>query len=772
MPDPKQEAIISAALDGKSIKQGLIDKSINGINWRMSSFYYYGRDHYVYGLPTDKTTSQILYSEFVEISLDRLEGSGNYTIESIKSVPPSDAYYVTKYLYNIRNYHRYLLTVVPPDDFASEINSAHDTFVNESKAELVTNTEALLNGVPVDRYRETAVSVDGEPATLCETFTVAHTINYSDTFSEKTKHTFEDHVRDSPVGAPVEYTLNYLTTSRSKYRGIGKVNYQEKVIRFTRYGDGSESPKTTELFPRVELTHDTGPTENTRTFEQSEKFIPDEKPDVLYYIIEYYIQPNNGPKIPKYLFTLDDFAFDPGIEQGAPIQEIVKTSPESDYYPIVPLRKRNRNVLTGIYSDTFQAESTREILTKLDLDADHLVEAIETNEDIDDIDEAMLLTAVAATTQKQAGIKYLIRYFEEVLDLIVTEETSGFSTTPDEIGKHFIHIEEGNIDIKVEFEGISRKTITGRIGKVGTTENVITIDGKNDKWHLREQINKNEYVEIYVVNPKHKNYIYSDGVVTTSLKDVVEDEENKNFIIPLKRSATLKMGSFDLQELYYETTMLVCHAYEKRKLEWYETSGFKFFMIVVSIAVLISTGVEIYSVFAAATTATAGLIAVAKIVLSKYLIALGLEYAVELVGVEVAFIVAIAAFVASGYGGLNNVNLANMNAVQLMQLSSAVTNAISTNIQKDMLEFQSKVTAFQEEAEDLMDELESKKELLSSSKIIDPFHFVDNTPYNDFNETPSSYYFRNMQTNVADLSYASIENFVDINLTLPKPTFN
>ncbi|WP_458731922.1 hypothetical protein [Alteromonas alvinellae] len=768
MPKPREQAIIAAALDGTSTTQSIVNKAINSINWRMTNFFHYGLTEYQLGLPTDKTVNLIIRSEFVETELDRFEGEGNYTIESITSVPPSDRYFITKYLYRYRDYNRYLDTVIPPNDFASEIENSHDNFVVESKSQLTAATESLLDGIPVNRYVETTYLVDGVSATLCETFEVEHSFNYSDSFSEKTTHKYDGYSRDSDVGLPVEYTLNYVTSSYSRYRGVGTLTYQEKVTRFTRFADGSEGPVSTELFDPITLTYDTGLIGNTEVFRQNEKFLPDEIPDVMYYIVEYFIFSPEGKKIPKYLFTIDDYDLDPGIEQGEPILQITKVHPETDYYPIVPLRQRNKSVL----ENEFLADSVRDILNKLDLDADHLVNAIESNEDIADIDEAMLITAVSVDTTENAGIKYLIQYFEENLQLIVTEEATGFSTIPDTIVKHFIRIEEGSIDMRIDFAQIERKTVTGSIGKVGTVSNSIDVTGSNDIWYLREQRTTNEYIELKITDPVHKNYIYADGVITTTLRDIIDDEENENFIIPLKRSTTLKLNTYELQELFYECTVLVCYAYEKRKLKWYEGKAFKIFMVAASIAILISTGIEIYSVFAAATTVTAGLIAVAKLVLGKYLISLGLEYAVEMVGVELSFIIAIASLALSISKGAGNNILANMNASELLQLSTGISASISSNVQKDMLEFQAEVTAFQDEAESLMDELEAKQELLKPSNLIDPFYFVNSGPIHDFNEEPSNFYRRTTQTNIADLSYAAIENFAEVNLSLPKPKFN
>lgn len=771
-PKPLEQAVVRAVLRNERTLPAILNKAINGINWRMASYYQHGRDHSIFGLPTDKTTSIVLKSERVEERLNLIEG-GNYVIENIKSVPADDEYFTTKYLYNIRGYDRYLNTVVPINDRLTAIENSFLAFTASKRSLLESETEKLLVGLPVDRYIETSTTLNGVAATLCQTFTVETSINYSDSFNKATKYTYDSYERHEEAGQPLEYTLNYLTTTLMNYRGVGVITYQESVSEFYRYADGSTTTTSQRIFDPQKRTFTLPKVSETVTYIDSERFTPTEQADVLFYIVEYHTIDTDGKKIPKYYFTYDDFAINPGgPEENAPVHETIIGSGESDYYPIVPLRNKNQSLVTGDFEGSAYYRSIVATLEKLDIDAHQLADALESNPDIDQIDEAMFMLAVSADTQDNASITYLIKYFEYIIDVVPELSTPDDYINGNDAVSHNIHIEEGNVDIKVEFGGIERKLVQGKIGHRGYVENIIDVNGTHDKWFLRKQVSDDQYVEIYIVDPVHKNYVYGDGVITTKIRKFVEDPDNKNFIIPLKRGITDLMNNFDLQELHYQSAMLVAFAYEKRRLKWYERVEFKVLLVVVSIIVLISTGIDLYTAIATAASASAAAVAVATLVLEKYLISLGLEYAVEVLGIEAAFVIAIIAIASGAYAELSGTEVFSLGPSELLELTTGISKAISTNIQKDMLEFQAEVTAFQGEASDLMDELEQKKELLKSSNIIDPFYFVNSGPIHDFNEEPSNFYRRTTQTNIADLSYAAIEKFAEVNLSLPKPKFN
>ena len=82
----------------------------------------------------------------------------------------------------------------------------------------------------------------------------------------------------------------------------------------------------------------------------------------------------------------------------------------------------------------------------------------------------------------------------------------------------------------------------------------------------------------------HTNIVNNKGRIESTLKEVVQDKDNNNFIVPLNSyifdhtlSVTKRIN------LMYDCIQIIINSYEKTKLKWYQTSFFQFVMLVITI---------------------------------------------------------------------------------------------------------------------------------------------------------------------------------------------
>ena len=104
-------------------------------------------------------------------------------------------------------------------------------------------------------------------------------------------------------------------------------------------------------------------------------------------------------------------------------------------------------------------------------------------------------------------------------------------------------------------------------------------------------------------------------------------------------------------------------------------------------------------------------------------------------------------------------------------LAANLSKGITANIQEDMSNLLRKSELFFDEADDLMDELEKKRELLDTSRLLDPFEFIRTEPLINLNESPDNFFERTVHNNnVGVIGFEAISSYVDISLQLPEPS--
>ena len=107
---------------------------------------------------------------------------------------------------------------------------------------------------------------------------------------------------------------------------------------------------------------------------------------------------------------------------------------------------------------------------------------------------------------------------------------------------------------EIAYKYITKKVVSGVIGTIDTVDKEIIIREKeshyiknngehsytsvfyseNSSLFLRKQITDFSYEEIEVRGLMHTNIVNNKGRIESTLKEVVQDKDNNNFIVPLK----------------------------------------------------------------------------------------------------------------------------------------------------------------------------------------------------------------------------------------------
>lgn len=434
----------------------------------------------------------------------------------------------------------------------------------------------------------------------------------------------------------------------------------------------------------------------------------------------------------------------------------------SPYLPIIPLRENNKNlgpeVEDGDYvfdsegnkivPDTDLYRTSVKLCKRLDTNFDELCKSITNNPDVKDIDHAYLIFGIDIRTETKTGIHYLFQYFEDMSFRSIAEGV--------------VEIKDANYRIALSFDSCTNSDILGSV-----EDTVVTYSGNT--LILQRNISDTHYREVIVTNLLHTNYIYGKHVVQTTL-EASGDEDNYNFIIPLNYTLSIKdRAMFKREELYIECFKLVFNSYERRKLKWYESSFFKFIMLVITVVATAISGVggAIINAIKQGIIAVVTL-AVKALVLGK-LISTGFKLLADKLGPVAAIALAIISLTVSIIAPTFNIDLGVFNADNLLSFSNGMFQGVADSTSDMMKDMMKEINDFISTASDLDKELQELEDELNTDTWFNAFDFMDTNPLFIPGESPDSYYTRTIHSgNIGILSLSVPENYVDNALKLPE----
>jgi len=518
----------------------------------------------------------------------------------------------------------------------------------------------------------------------------------------------------------------------------------------------------------------------------------------IFYMVEYIINDITDPLKPIQVGNPWYWTYRPK-SNVYPELDLPPETKFTQYMPVVPLRINNVSLTDGDKKQTPLYKTSKKLLKKIDLSIEELGEGINGNPEIKDVDHAYFVMGIPIRTTKVESNKYLFEFFNDLVNRSdVTKadfdnwETSGKTGTPP---INVLRISDDTYRTKLAYYYITRDTIRGSIGKIGHATKSIHTSGVD--WieessygrasplyyvQLRRQLTENQYVELKVVGLYHSNNIYttSEDYITT-LKDTEED----SLIIPINITIADSLNIRDKNILYFDAMRIVFNAYEWTKLKWYQTGFFQLVTIVVSIAMVAFSWGALSGPAAALLTAVGvGVTVITQFVatvLIKLAIMASIQIVVDVIGIEIAFIIAAIAFI---YGSADKlmdlmaevdtatlietgmsaadiaVNTGLPLATSIASIGTELMKGIQSTIEDVMKEMQEVTMAIKEETEAEAEKLKKINESLEPTHQLDPysvFRDVGMIP----NESIDQFYARSLYLEAADDSLTLVDNFID-----------
>lgn len=467
---------------------------------------------------------------------------------------------------------------------------------------------------------------------------------------------------------------------------------------------------------------------------------------------------------------------------------------KAPYFPIVPIRENN---VTATYENKPElATSAKRLLRKLGLNYEDILAGVDANPDIGKIDHAYIIIGLKLNSTTQAALNYLFEYFSYLASVsTVTEEVDGEWEPSTGYGVsalppvNQLEIKDASYRARIAYRYITRNVVTGSIGKIGTVTQTINVMEQsyytqayspyssgppivrdNSELILRKQVSATEYVELLIKGPHHINYVYGAYGIDTNLRILANNEDDNNFIIPLNRYIfTEVLSSKEQIAVMYSALNITFNSYDVIKLKWYQTGFFQFVMIIITIVLTVyGFGYIANSIrgmtlaAAAATIATELAIGVA--------ISVGLKMAIKLLGLEntiIAVLVILAIMFYTGYGPNGTGSLEGVPwAEEILRVASGLPEAVRQYTEQMMDKISNEMTDFQEYAQKLWDDLETKWDAMKHTSNLDPLGLFLLTDYYP-GENPGSYVDRHIHNgNPGTISLAAISGYVDNMLDL------
>lgn len=778
IPNLPEEAIATESFKpgkDRSLTQAAIEDIVNGVGRKIKPAYEYARDSYYYGLPNghtelfDVNETDIKWAVKNDIGIDAVINN----IELENADPEYGLYQILEGLnYDVATGEidgptKNVTTIGAIVGISPEAQAKRDALASDTET-----TEYLVdeNNVPYHVKTRTVVegSYDGD-----HDYNIEH-------LNHVTKW---DEALDS--GGAVK---GYVLWRQYQRRGVQTHTYtitKKTTITRRKYNhdgdflgllEGSVSEESEDFQEFFQLSS-TGVSYSTyfslpAIYDAKDQYI------IVQYVLGYrtgrWVYPLSSNRYPNLSATQ-------GQESGAP------------FYPVIPIRRNNTDLFKDSYKGTRRYDTSLTLCEKMNVELLDIVDSVNENPDIGDIDHAYVMFGTPLSSEHRASKRYLWEFF----DYYRTKEENNDKPITS------LRIQDGGLDVRIHWSGISSKTVKERIGVVGTCElnhttyrepiwevptnsdgaylkdnvgNYLSpqIVGYKDPvhtLHLVKQISPTECVRLSVKNLTHTNYIYQGRSVVTN-SDEVADTESHNFMVPLHFGVVEALPLKVKNELYYGSLNVVATGYQVTKVKWYQRSWFRAVLTLVGLYYgYVQFGQLGAAIGAAGGIATAAALKIImRFVLDMYLKALVFKTVVRTVGADVAILIAIGALVANQFDFEIEIGEYLFDAESLMNLATNLGTGMQLAAQDEMGDLRSDIEKFEEEQKRSLDALEEANADLQTDGLVDAFTFIAIDPLRPVVESPDNYFNRTVHSgNVGALALDAVTHYTDVMLALPEP---
>ncbi len=487
-----------------------------------------------------------------------------------------------------------------------------------------------------------------------------------------------------------------------------------------------------------------------------------------------------GPEI-KYT------VYDPSTGVYPSLDNIIIPPPTigGQFFPFTYFRFNNTPESDNPTSQSYL--TNKAMVKKLGLDYDAIEESVNTAENIEFVEQAIMILAVPADTDNEIEKRYLFDFFRTIPEFTIRSRTDIINS-----GGHFYHslvIQDKRFKFALEALEVRKRRAIGNIGPVGTYDLEVTsrlldptlgvsFDRSNRKEvHIyRYQVTPYLYEEISILDLQMEYFIYG-RYTTTSFNDA------SIRLIPLDLSITDAYGLSDKEELYSRSLHHIFNTKQVIKIPWWQKGPFKVLLVVGTVVLIIvsiiTLQIELTSVFVSALLANATIAGayIAVALAATQLLALGIVLGfafrglVKLIGIEGSFIAALLLVIAHviAPNGISFSIPSTISAVpgapfaqSFLQLGSGLLSSIGSVIEE-------KIAGLAKELEELnLLKAQADEDFSRANALLERSNHLI-SPFIIFGESPDEYYNRTIHSgNIGVLSIDAVSNFVDISLMLPE----
>lgn len=727
IPDSAQSGVIQSIFQGGPLTESLQEAILNGPYQRFERMYRYGATDYHYGLPNTKVldSNSVAATAAIKAAIESDVGQ-TVTIDYAHFAPVNNVHFAWAYIM---------------------LNYGYNPATNELESLSVTK------GYPV--YLDNIVPTHYFDPVIEE--------SYSDpTTTDRWGHSPESgYTPERPLSSDPDFgQLQVVQTVRE---GSGETEGAE--IHYI-WVDGAGAVQKEFYFLDLSAVGDSGLGLPGETDSEKE-----------FYQARYHYDPGTGEVVGYWTYEPDP----DGLGSHPTLDtffEVDYTAPGT-YFPFIVLMRGGSIRVDPAKSGNPDYQSLDKILGYLGSSNEEMYDNLTGNPDIQYVDQAVMLMAVPCDASNEIERAYLFSFFKQVYENNTTEAPRTLNEYTDWQRDYpydpiAIVFRDADFKMVLSCNGITKQVVGGVLGPIGTVTSVIeaitltagetnlgrTNNNGGVKFSYRKQVTSALYEEYTVYNPIARYAVYGGKTIAGAGGD------NK-LLVPIDRELAREMTLLDREKLYYRSLRFVFNAHQIQTIEWYETEAFQIILQIIAFIISVITGQ--WQVFAAATGLRAFLWEVIKFLIKMYIVSYLTYKIVEVIGIELAFILALIGFMTGGIKAFNSIGIdapADMGFAQsLITYSNGLVNGINKVAFEEIQQETNDLETLINEGEK---EIERATKLLESQKLIDPYVFIGLEPLYIAGETPTDMYTRTIHTgNVGTLAFDLIEHYVDASLQLP-----
>lgn len=459
-------------------------------------------------------------------------------------------------------------------------------------------------------------------------------------------------------------------------------------------------------------------------------------------------------------------------------------------YPITPIREGFMNV-TSLPDTNSHRVGAETQLDKLGIDLGDITTQFNENPDSSAVYDAFIHLATDIASEKPEVIKNFMDFFTRKALVLLNRP---LDTTYDEYfnstGIAILAALSGTYSIR-EDHYASELTwtsiyVTKEVGSIGPVDHATrdimpsygtgtdpisggpTNELDTSVITFKYQINTTQYMKVVVNRPKYtlfNTHILQRHEVFT-LHDVVDPDYNGGFTIPLIYLDQSTTTAYEREVLVSEALSILIHTESRTKLKWYQTTAFKFFMVIVTILTAGTTIKEMVIAFGTMTILEFILYLVFTAIITIAITEV-FKLLAELLGAEGAILAILALAVVKGISQGTFKSTALPNAAELLQSITSALSGVTAFLNDELSDIRAGFAGLEDEQEELESEIARINDLLgvNTSGSDDLTNALLMQPF----ENPSQYYTRRIHTkNPGVLSLGMIRTYVDRATTLPE----